>query len=310
MDSFYTQVSSIESARKKCQMTLDKLRYIVIISDISCYIFITQEGAIYNMFGNRFAYEYSGYGEEQGLPPWLRHQGRQAHHHGKHHGHGPFGRNKWGGGWTPPWLQEEWQGPQFFAMRRGRGPFGHGRPFGPGGEGGRFFGRGDMKFVLLELLQERPMHGYEMIKALEEKTGGFYTPSPGSIYPTLQMLEDGGMVTSAEVEGKKVYTITDAGRASLAERQSTQEGFAGPPWMRWHGRGGHGPKPEMQALRSEVGETARLLAIAGRMALEDPEKLARLRSVIERTRSELNSLIYDDGSQQKQQTQTEQPSTE
>ncbi len=167
-----------------------------------------------------------------------------------------------------------------------------------------------MKFVLLELLQERPMHGYEMIKALEEKTGGFYTPSPGSIYPTLQMLEDGGMVTSADVEGKKVYTITDAGRASLAERRSNQEGFAGPPWMRWRGHGGHGPKPEMQALRSEVAETARLLAIAGRMALQDPEKLARLRSVIERTRSELNSLIYDDGTQQKQQTQTEQPSTD
>jgi len=153
------------------------------------------------------------------------------------------------------------------------------------------------------------MHGYEMIKALEEKTGGFYTPSPGSIYPTLQMLEDGGMVTSAEVEGKRVYTITDAGRASLAERQSSQEGFAGPPWMRWRGHGGHGPKPEMQALRSEVAETARLLAIAGRIALQDPEKLTRLRSIIEHTRSELNSLIYD-GSQQKQQTQTEQPSTD
>src|SRR3989475_8067816 len=110
-----------------------------------------------------------------------------------------------------------------------RGFFGHG---GPRGEGQRFFGRGDIKFVLLELLQERPMHGYEMMKALEEKTGGFYKPSPGSVYPTLQMLEDGGMVTSAEVEGKRVYSITDAGRASLAERQSNQEGFAGPPWMR------------------------------------------------------------------------------
>jgi DNA-binding PadR family transcriptional regulator len=149
-----------------------------------------------------------------------------------------------------------------------------------------------------------------MIKALEEKTGGFYTPSPGSIYPTLQMLEDGGMVTSAEVEGKKVYTITDAGRASLAERHRTQEGFAGPPWMRWRGHGGRGLKPEMQALRSEVAETARLLAIAGRMALQDPEKLTRLRSIIEHTRSELNSLIYEDGSQQKQQTQAEQPSTD
>lgn len=250
------------------------------------------------MFGNRFAYEYSGYGEEPGVPPWLRQRGRHAHHHG----HGHFGKNKWGGGWTPPWLQEEWRGPQFFAMRRGRGSF------GPGGEGGRFFARGDIKFVLLELLQERPMHGYEMIKALEEKTGGFYTPSPGSIYPTLQMLEDGGMVTSAEVEGKRVYTITDAGRASLSERQSAQEGLAGPPWMRWRGHGGHGPRPEMQALRSEVAETARLLAIAGRIALQDPEKLTRLRGIIERTRSELNTLIYD-GSQQQQQTQTEEPST-
>jgi len=157
-----------------------------------------------------------------------------------------------------------------------------------------------MKFALLELLQERPMHGYEMMKALEDKTGGFYTPSPGSIYPTLQMLEDTGMVTANEVEGKKVYSITDAGRASLAERQRNQEGFAGPPWMRWRGHGGHGPKPEMQALRSEVAETARLLAIAGRMSLQDPEKLARLRSVIERTRNELNTLIYGDSSQQEQ----------
>ena len=204
------------------------------------------------MFGNKFAYEYSGYGEEQGAPPWLRHQGHHAHHHRTHHDRGPFGQNRWGEGWTPPWLQEEWRGPHFFGMRKGRGPFGSGGPFGPGGEGGRFFGRGDMKFVLLELLQERPMHGYEMMKSLEEKTGGFYTPSPGSIYPTLQMLEDGGMVTSSEIDGKKVYSITDAGRASLTERQGNQGGFSGPPWMRWRGHGGHAPKPEMQALRSEV----------------------------------------------------------
>jgi DNA-binding PadR family transcriptional regulator len=262
------------------------------------------------MFGNRFAYQYSGYGEEQGAPPWQRHREHHAHSHGRHHGHGPFSQSRWGGNWTPPWLQEEWRGPHFFGMRRGRGPFGPGGPFGSGGEGGRFFGRGDMKFALLELLQERPMHGYEMMKALEEKTGGFYTPSPGSIYPTLQMLEEAGMVTSNEIEGKKVYSITDAGRASLAERQKNQEGFAGPPWMRWHGHGGHGPKPEMQALKSEVAETARLLAIAGRMSLQDPEKLARLRSIIERTRKELNTLIYGDSSAQEQPAQAEHPPTD
>ncbi len=77
--------------------------------------------------------------------------------------------------------------------------------------------------------------------------------------------------------------------------------------MHRHGHGGRGSKAEMQALKSEVAETARLFAIAGRMSLQDPDKFARLRSIIERTRSELNSLIYEE-SQQKQQT--EQPSTD
>ena len=246
------------------------------------------------MFGKRFAYEYAGYGEEQGTPPWLRH--RWSH---RHPGFSDVRRSpsqgEWGG-WTPPWLSEEWRRPHFFGMRRG--PFGPRGPFGFGGERGRFFGRGDMKFALLELLQERPMHGYEMIKALEEKSGGFYTPSPGSIYPTLQMLEDSSLVTAHEVEGKRVYTITDAGRAALAERQRNQEGLAGPPWAGGHGHRGRGWEPEMQALRGEVGQTVRLFAIAGRIAIQDPEKLARLRSIMERTRNELNTLIYGDGAAQ------------
>ena len=253
------------------------------------------------MFGKRFAYEYAGYGEEQRTPPWLRH--RWSHRHpgfsDARRGQGSYGpsRDEWGG-WTPPWLSEEWRRPHFFGMHRGRGPFGPRGPFGFGGEKGRFFGRGDMKFALLELLLERPMHGYEMIKALEEKAGGFYTPSPGSIYPTLQMLEDSSLVTANEVEGKRVYTITDAGRAALAERQRGQERFAGPPWMRGHGPYGHGWGPEMQALRSEVEQTARLFAIAGRISIQDPEKLARLRGIMERTRNELNTLIYGDGAAQ------------
>ncbi len=253
------------------------------------------------MFGKRFAYEYAGYGEEQRTPPWLRH--RWSHRHpgfsDARRGQGSYGpsRDEWGG-WTPPWLSEEWRRPHFFGMHRGRGPFGPRGPFGFGGEKGRFFGRGDMKFALLELLLERPMHGYEMIKALEEKAGGFYTPSPGSIYPTLQMLEDSNLVTANEVEGKKVYTITDAGRAALAERQRGQERFAGPPWMRGHGPYGHVRGPEMQALRSEVEQTARLFAIAGRISIQDPEKLARLRGIMERTRNELNTLIYGDGAAQ------------
>ena len=237
------------------------------------------------MFGNRFAYGWQGNGEEGG---WQE-------------GHGPFGHQQWGNEWTPPWLRGRGHGPHIFTMRRGRGPFGFGGgfgpgggPFGPGREGGRFFGRGDMKYALLWLLQERPMHGYEMIKALEERSSGFYSPSPGSIYPTLQMLEEGGFVAGSEVEGKKVYTITDAGRTLLSDNPRGEEGFAGPPWARGHGRGERTPRPEMQALAIEAGEVGRLFAIAVRASFNNPEQIKRLRSIIERTRGELNALIANE----------------
>lgn len=241
-----------------------------------------------NMFGKRFAYEYQGAGDGGWTPPWLRRERERfgPHFHQERHGHGPIGPR-----------------PRFFEMHRGRGPFpfGPGGPFGPGSEGPRFFGRGDVKFALLELLQERPMHGYEMMKALEEKSAGFYTPSPGSIYPTLQMLEDRGFVTSQDVEGKKVYSITDAGRALLAERQKNEQEFEGPPWMRHRGFGRqHRFSPEMQALKSEAMEVVRLLTIAGRMSFQDPEHLAKLRSIIERARKDLTDMIYAAGSQQEQ----------
>lgn len=89
-------------------------------------------------------------------------------------------------------------------------------PFGPG----RMFEQGDLKLVILRLLDEKPRHGYEIIKELEERSGGRYTPSAGAIYPTLTMLEDlGYAVATPEDGGKKVYAITDAGRAHLAENR-------------------------------------------------------------------------------------------
>jgi len=141
------------------------------------------------------------------------------------------------------------------------------------------------------------MHGYEMMKALEEKSGGFYAPSPGSIYPTLQMLEDRGLVSVQEVEGKKVYSITDSGRAFLAEQQKEKETFFGPPWARARERAERRPFPEMQALKTEAAEVMRLFTIAGRMSLQDPAQLARLRSIIEHTRKELTDMIYNAGAQ-------------
>ena len=80
--------------------------------------------------------------------------------------------------------------------------------------------RGDMKFHLLEILKETPRHGYEIISELEKQSGG-YRPSPGSVYPTLQMLEEGGFLTSEQIDGKKVYTITAEGLKLLEERGRT-----------------------------------------------------------------------------------------
>jgi DNA-binding PadR family transcriptional regulator len=156
------------------------------------------------------------------------------------------------------------------------------------------------------------MYGYEMMKALEEKSGGFYTPSPGSIYPTLQMLEDRGFVSVRDTEGKKVYSITDAGRALLNERRQSEEEFAGPPWMRRRGRPHF--SPELQALKTEAMEVVRLLTIAGRMSFEDAEQLARLRGIIERARKDLTDMIYGAGSSSGQASaappQTEGPTIE
>jgi len=89
------------------------------------------------------------------------------------------------------------------------------------GRHGRWFGSGDMKYVILKLLREKPMHGYEVMKELEEHTHGCYKPSPGTVYPTLQWLEDEGLVRAEEVNGKKVYSVTDAGLEFLNHHKST-----------------------------------------------------------------------------------------
>ena len=87
----------------------------------------------------------------------------------------------------------------------------------------QLFESGEVKFVILRLLKEKPRHGYEIIKALEEKMGGCYTPSAGTVYPTLQLLEDQGHVRAADRDGKKVYHITSEGDRFLAEHHDVLE---------------------------------------------------------------------------------------
>ena len=107
--------------------------------------------------------------------------------------------------------------PDFMGWFGGGGHRGRGGPF----RRGRMFEQGDLKYVILQLLDEKPRHGYEIIKALEERFGGMYSPSAGTVYPTLTLLEDLGYArVNVEESGKKIYSITDEGRGYLAQNRS------------------------------------------------------------------------------------------
>ncbi|MFD2396847.1 PadR family transcriptional regulator [Prauserella oleivorans] len=103
------------------------------------------------------------------------------------------------------------------------GPFGRGGPHRRHGGRGRRGRRGDVRSAILALLAEQPRHGYEIIREIGERSGGFWRPSPGSIYPTLQLLADEGLVHSSEESGKRLFDLTDEGRAAAGKLDT-------PPW--------------------------------------------------------------------------------
>jgi DNA-binding PadR family transcriptional regulator len=126
----------------------------------------------------------------------------------------------------------------FFEHRMHRSRFGwgghrgerheHGHEHRRGRRFGRFFDHGDLRFVILALLEEQPRHGYELIKELEERTGGAYRPSAGVIYPTLALLEDEGLIRPAGGEtGRKLFELTEAGKAELDKNRTGVEAVLG-----------------------------------------------------------------------------------
>lgn len=160
-------------------------------------------------------------------------------------------------------------------MKRGYGPekfmrHGH-RPGAP------YFEKGGIKFAILDLLRDTPRHGYDIIREMEERSGGLYSPSPGAVYPTLQALEDQDLVTSVTEEGKKVYSITDAGLEYLETHQERVSRHR----ERWAAHWGQGPHGED---RADIGETrdilVRLMA-AVRKSAGDPSKMEEIRGVLE-----------------------------
>ena len=149
----------------------------------------------------------------------------------------------------------------------------------------RIFEKGDLKYVILGLLKDKPAHGYEIMRALEDSFHGFYAPSAGSVYPTLQMLEDMGYVKSTERDGKKVYTITPQGEQFLKERKETIDKIKDHmhDWQRPH---------DFEGFRETVQD---LRAIGGLVAREardlKQEDWGRIKEVVGRTRSDIEDIL-------------------
>jgi DNA-binding PadR family transcriptional regulator len=192
---------------------------------------------------------------------------------------------------APDWAGEA-RGDRFFSSERSR----RGRPPGAGGgRGGRVGNpdwrdeprtrRGDIKFILLGLLAERPRHGYELIKDLEARHGGFRRLSPGSVYPTLQLLEEGGYLTSETIDGKRVYTVTETGTELLNQRH--QQTDLGNPAEAFGG--GAGQPPELIELRKTLTELHGAVAQLGRSG--NLEQVSQVRDRLIQVKREIYQML-------------------
>lgn len=156
----------------------------------------------------------------------------------------------------------------------------HGFGGWPGGFGGaRRAGRGDIRAAILALLAEQPMHGYQIIGEIAERSQGAWRPSPGSVYPTLQQLEDEQLVTAAERDGRRTYELTDAGR-----REAESRGGAA-PWDEAAAEAG-GELADLRELATGLMIATRLVARDG-----DPAKLEAAAGVLRDARRRLYQLL-------------------
>jgi DNA-binding PadR family transcriptional regulator len=160
------------------------------------------------------------------------------------------------------------------------GPPWAGGPRGPRGPKAR---RGDVRAAILAVLAEQPMNGYQIIQEVAERSGGVWKPSPGSIYPTLQQLEDEGLVTADAATGRRTFTLTDEGRAYVAEHA---EEVSAP----WEAMGA--PADDENGLKPILGQVA--TAMWQLMAAGSPEQQAKAREALITLRRTLYSILADD----------------
>jgi DNA-binding PadR family transcriptional regulator len=171
---------------------------------------------------------------------------------------------------------------------RGRG-FDFGPGFGPGprrGRGGPRARRGDVRAAVLALLADRPMHGYEMIKEIEERSDGAWTPSAGSIYPMLQLLEDEGLIRGEDSDGKRRFSLTDSGRTEQAEKAADVA-----PWDAV--KAGF-PAGQLQ-LRSAIGQLVPAVKTLAQDGTEAQQQQAR--EILDEARRKLYAILAESPAQ-------------
>jgi DNA-binding PadR family transcriptional regulator len=142
-----------------------------------------------------------------------------------------------------------------------------------GRRSGRLFDHGELRLVVLALISERPRHGYEIIKEIEDRVAGTYSPSPGVIYPTLTMLEELGHTTVAEADGKKLYTITAEGTAYIeANRNALDQALRRMQSVK--SAHGGGPAPEILRARVNLKLALRLREARGPLTEQQVRDIA------------------------------------
>jgi DNA-binding PadR family transcriptional regulator len=168
--------------------------------------------------------------------------------------------------------------------RRGRGRFGG---FGELGRG-RFFGPGEVRLALLSLLSEGPRHGYELMKELESRSGGVYRASAGTVYPTLQQLEDEGLARSEPREGKRVYELTEAGQREVEAEAETVDRIwrRADAWGEWE----YAAAPEAWEVAGPAMRVVKAALRAVARSGGSAERVDEVRGVLDSTRQELERM--------------------
>ena len=186
-----------------------------------------------------------------------------------------------GGGERGRGRRHHHRGGDRFFVGFGGPPFGFGGP--PFGRGGPKARRGDVRTAALLLLDEGPRNGYQIMQDIEERSDGVWRPSPGSVYPALQQLEDEGLVRTTETDGRKQYELTDAGKAYVAERGEDLP----PPWEEMTG----GYSDEVKTAANHMRDVA--LAFSQVARAGSPSQVAEASKILAETRRSLYRILAE-----------------